>query len=462
MITTNPTAGPRGPGRTWRVGTLTYTAPGLAVLFGWLLWGDFAWSMRDRTVGPVLQVMLKKYDASDTLTGILIGSLPLGISMILSPIVSYLSDRHRGRWGRRIPFLLAPTPFAVLAMIGLAFSPVCGDILHRTLGTHSPGAVTSVLIVLGVLWTLFEISTMIANAVFTALSNDVVPQSVMGFFFGAFRGLSLFAGIVFNAWFFEKSKTHYAWIFGGMGLLYGIGFTLMCLNVREGDYPPPPPATAHSLSGFLRAAKQYFSDCFGHSYYWWFYAATALSWMAFMPFNLFNYYYAEQLRLDFATYAHCNALAYTLSLILALPLGILADRVHPLRLGLVVQFLYILTTITGGLLVHGPTSFAVVLVTHAVLSGTWMTATASLAQRLLPREEFAQFASAAGIITSLCGMIPGPIVGCFLDRTGHHYRETFFMSAGLAIAAFVAGIVLYRKFLALGGTKAYVAPLGSD
>ena len=34
------------PKNKWSVGTLTYTAAGLAVLFALLLWGDFAWSMK--------------------------------------------------------------------------------------------------------------------------------------------------------------------------------------------------------------------------------------------------------------------------------------------------------------------------------------------------------------------------------------------------------------------------------
>ena len=74
------------PGKTWKAGTLTYTTTGLVVLFSWLLWGDFAWSMKDRTMGPVLQILLHKFSASDTLTGLLMGSLPSTISMILTPI----------------------------------------------------------------------------------------------------------------------------------------------------------------------------------------------------------------------------------------------------------------------------------------------------------------------------------------------------------------------------------------
>ena len=144
--------------KTWRAGTLTYTTAGLLVLFSWLLWGDFAWSVRDRSVGPIVQLLLKKFHVSDTMAGLLMGSLPAIISVVLTPIVSYKSDRHRGRWGRRIPFLLAPTPFIVIGMVGLAFSPGIGAVINQTLGPRSPGADCCILAFIGISWTLFEVA----------------------------------------------------------------------------------------------------------------------------------------------------------------------------------------------------------------------------------------------------------------------------------------------------------------
>jgi MFS family permease len=448
------------PHKIWHAGTLGYTTSGLIRLFCWLLWGDFAWSMRDRTVGPVLQMMLKKFSASDTLTGILLGSLPLIISMILSPVISYKSDNHRGRWGRRIPFLLIPTPFIALAMVGLAFSPLFGESLHRILGSHSPGLNHATLLFFALFWTIFGVSTVVANAVFGGLINDVVPEPVLGRFFGAFRALSLIAGIAFNYWLFGKAEVEYFWVFLGMGTLYGVGFSLMCLKVKEGQYPSVPSAGRNrGVGAFLVAAKSYFKECFGISYYWWYYAASSLSWMAFMPFGLFNYYYATSLKMDSDTFGKCTALTFVFSLLLAYPLGVLADRLHPLRLALIVQSIYVLMTLLAGMLVNDATSFGIALVIHGVLSGTWMTAAASLGQRLLPKENFAQFSSAGGIIGSLCGIVAGPAAGLFLDRVvDHDYRYTFFMNSGMAALAFVAGLVLYRKFIALGGPKNYVAP----
>ena len=445
--------------KTWSAGTLVYTTGGLVVLFCWLLWGDFAWMMKERSVTAVVQLMFTAFHASDSLNGVLISSLPQAIGLILGPIIAYKSDRYRGRWGRRIPFLLVSTPFVVLSMIGLAFSPVLGRHMDHALGVHSPGLDSVVLILMGLFWTFFGFATIVANSVFGGLINDVVPQEVIGRFFGLFRALSLLAGIGFNYWLIGKAESHYVGIFIGLAALYGIGFTLMGLMVREGEYPPPPPpGPKRGIVGFFEAAKGYFKECFGIPYYWWFYAAMALSWMGFLPVNIFSIFFAKSLHMDMGDFGKCVALTFAISLVLAYPLGVLADRFHPLRAGLVVQGAYVLVALWGGLYARDSFTFSIVLVAHGVISGCWMTVTASINQRLLPREQFAQFSSAAGIVSSICAVMVGPVVGGFLDCTGSVYRYTYLITCGLQILALICGFVLYLKFMALGGPKNYVAP----
>lgn len=449
---------PAGQKQRWRIGTISYTTGGLVLLFFWLLWGDFAWSMKERSIPAVLQLLLKRFDASDLLTGLLIGSLPGVLVLILGPVISCKSDRHRGRWGRRIPYLLAPTPVAVLAMVGLAFCPVLGKQLHAWLGEHSPGVGGSTLILFGVFWTLFEFASITANAVFGGLINDVVPTPVLGRFYGLFRALSLGAGMIFNYWILGKAEQHFMEIFIGLAVLYGAGFTMMCFKVKEGRYEPPPAVAPGVAGGFVKAMRGYVKDCFGQSYYRWYFVAMALMWMAAIPPTLFGVYFAKSIQMDMTVYGKCYALMYLISLALAWPLGLLADRFHPLRVGLGATMLFMLVTLWGGFFARDAWSFGLAIVAQGVCAGTWMTSTASLNQRLLPRARFAQFASAAGIVTGLGTISISPGVGLLLDKSGHDYRLIFLASAVLAFGSLAAGCVVHRRFMRLGGPLHYQAP----
>lgn len=451
----SPRAGTR---KIWTAGTLAYTTGGLVILFCWLLAGDFAWSMKERSVMWVVQLLIKKFEASDMISGLLIGTLPQALALVLTPIVSYRSDRHRGRWGRRIPFLVIPTPIAALSMVGLAFSPEIGASLHGALGEVSPGYNQSILIAFAFFWTVFEVATVIANAVFFALINDVVPKAVLGRFYGMFRAVGLIVAMAFNFWLFGKAETHYTWIFIGIGILYGVGFTTMCFKVKEGEYPPPPPVQPSRAGGWVAAVRTYFRECFTRPYFLWIYASVMLSWMAIHMVNLFNLFFARSVNMSMDTYGKYLAATFMISFVLSYFLGILADRFHPLRLGLVLMGLFAVVTFVAGLLAQDASSFGVALIAYGVFSGSWQTATASLTLRLFPQARFAQIDSARGLVQSFGLMIVGPAMGAFLDLTGHNYRHVYLASAGLAVLALLTGLVVYRNFQRLGGVKHYVAP----
>ena len=130
-----PEASQPGAKKTWSNGSLTYTLGGLLVLMLLLLGGDFAWSMRERSVQPLFQILLRKFEASDFLTSLLIGSIPACITILVWPVVSVWSDRTRTRCGRRIPFLFFPTPFIFGAMVGLGYAPEIGVWVQKLVGS---------------------------------------------------------------------------------------------------------------------------------------------------------------------------------------------------------------------------------------------------------------------------------------------------------------------------------------
>jgi len=452
------TAVPRGR-RLWTVGTLTYTAAALAAVFGWMLWGDFAWQMRDRSILPAMQLMFKKYDASDMLVALLFSSVPLTLGLLTGPFICYLSDRHRGRWGRRIPFLLFTTPFIVAAIVGLAFSPQMGALAHRWLGA-AVGANAAVLCFLGLFLVIFEFACGVANMIFGGLVNDVVPQALIGRFFGLFRVVSLLAGIVFNYWVFGKVETHFIWIFLGVAVLYGVGFTMLCLKVKEGDYPPPPPAPTEKDLGkrFLFAAKSYLKAGYGHSYYLWFFAATILAPLALVPANLYNLYYAKSLHMSMDLYGKYLSYSFMVSICLSYPLGALADRFHPLRMTIVTLALYMCVMLASALYAVDAQSFGLALMAQSVLAGCFYTVSLSLSQKLLPWNRFAQIGSAGGTIGCLIGIGFAPALGVFLDQTHHTYRYIYYVGLVIGALGLLANLVLHHKFVALGGPRNYVAP----
>lgn len=444
--------------KTWSIGTLTYTRTQLIILFSWLLWGDFAWSMKDRTVGPVAQLIIKKLGATDLLMSLFLVAVPAAIGIILGPVISFRSDRTRTRWGRRIPYLAVTVPFAALSMIGLGFSPAIGRALHGAFGLQgmTPNQVT--LITFGLFWVVFDIATVAANAVFGALINDVVPREFLGRFYGLFRALSLIAGMIFNYKLLGLAEAHFTMLFLAVGTLYGLGVSLACLKVKEGKYPPPDDSADGQVPKGIYAAKVYARECFTHPYYIWLIATSVVAGLVFMPFNLYSLPFAQSLHIGMKTYGKYLALTYFISLCLSYALGYLADKFHPLRTGIVAMSIYALVSLWGGFYAVGADRFAIFLVVHGVLSGCYFTCTASLGQKLFPRLRFAQFASAAGLMASITNMVFAPVVGRVLDISGHNYRLTCDIGFVLGVIAVLLLTVVYRYFVKLGGMTAYEAP----
>ncbi len=444
--------------KLWRVGTLVYTTPALVLLFVWLIGGDFLENMRERGMQPVVQLLLKKFEASNLLVGLLLGSLPTAIGMILSPVVCMMSDRHRGRFGRRIPFIAIPLPFAVASMIGLAFAPAMGAAMHNWLGPASPGLNACALAAFVVMWTIYDIASVVGSAVFGGLVNDVVPQEVIGRFYGLFRASSLLAGILFNYYLLGHAEEYYFWLLISMALLFGIGYGLICWKVREGEYPPPEPLPPHGKFAFFAAFRLYMKECFTQPFYILFFFMRTIGMLAFGPFNAFAIFYAKSIGLDLGLYGKFTALTYGISLALTYLLGSLADRFHPLRLGIVFLTIYSSVALGGWFFSDSHGAFLFFYVAHGVVSGAFMTGTAALQQRILPRDRFAQFASAGGILGSLGFMVMQPSVGLILDLTGKNYRITFLMNAVLALLALALFVWFFKKWKARGGDTSYTAP----
>jgi hypothetical protein len=479
-----PEAPAPGKPKVWKVGTLTYTTGGLTVLFLWLLFGDFAWAMRDRSIVGIASWYLSSLKVPNLWFGILMSTFPGAVALVLGPIISYKSDRHRGKWGRRIPFLMATTPIAAFGMIGIAVTPhiagwlhglgradnALGVRLHQWAGDSGLGAnllsaleneMLVAVLCFSVFWAAFEFATIASQSVFGGLINDVVPQALLGRFYALFRAVSLIDGIIFNYWIMGKVPDHFTLILATIGAFYGSAFMWVCLKVKEGDYPPPPPVDPtkkSGLKGFVEGVRTYRRECFSHSYYLRVFVLIMTATMCFIPINTFAIPYAKSYGVDMNDYGNRLAFIFTVSLCLAWPLGWLCDRFHPLRVVIVSLVAYLGVMLFGVFGVHNAPTYLTAYVLHGVISGCYYTSVASLGQRLFPREKFAQFASAALLFAAPLHMSLAPLVGLIIDHTGNVYRHAFTVGAILVALAILSFWSVYTRFQKLGGPKHYVAP----
>jgi maltose/moltooligosaccharide transporter len=473
-----PDAEPQPPDYTnaeekiFHVGTLTYTKAALAVLFFWLLWGDFCYTVMEGVTGPIMQLKFNELGASNMQIGLILSTIPAIVYAGLNPIVSFKSDRHRGRLGRRIPFILATLPFLVICLIGLGFGAKIGFWVHHRLGlgaTPNSAALWTIAVIL-VAFTFFN---SFVTSVFWYLFNDVVPEVLLARFMSWFRLIAMLSASLYQFCIFRFADTHTAAIFVGAALLYLVGFGLMCLNVREGKYPPPPPYV-NGRSGLRGAIASYGKECHSHSLYWYMWMATFIGSIGGAGAGAFGLLFLKSIGLDNARIGYLNGTSNVAVAVLILGSGWLADRIHPIRvvrIGVILQLLLVLPASLIWIVWH-PSPAMAFWVSMAIALG--LTAPVSalvgvwdppLLMRLFPRERYGQFCSANAIWRAAGGIIGGLLTGVFLDFIARRIgRERAYLYIPVwqiifAVPGLVLFLLMYNRWKHHGGDESYMPPM---
>jgi MFS family permease len=387
----------------------------LLVLCALLLVGDLGWSLRERSVQELFKMRLLDFSRDATLLNFLIGAMPALIAVGLGPPVGAWSDRTRCRFGRRIPFVFASAIVATAGMLGMAFS--------------------TGLATLALSWIVFEIATIVGNPLFLALVNDTVPRPVIGRFFALFRIVSLATGAGFFALFFHNDA---AAMFQPLLTLVAVAclgcMLLVCWRVRE------PPHVAVPAAGWWPRRE-------APGRWWRLFAAVAVGAVAVLPININALNACAQFGADAGDFGRAIASTYAISAVLAWPMGWLADRFHPLRVGTVALAAYAACMLGAWQLVEGRTGFIVALVAHGVLAGCFLTGTVSLLPAVLPRGRFSQLAAVSASVTAVLVVIAAMGLGALLDATGRDYRLLYPAGALAAACGAVLWCSLWRRSL---------------
>jgi MFS family permease len=295
-------------GKMYYVGTLSYSKRSLIVLFAWMLWGDFCFTLMESVVGPILPLKLQSLNASNFVIALIMSTFPGILNVTICPWVSFRSDRHRSKWGRRIPFIIYTLPFLTLFLVLLGFSEQIATWVHviafAKSGMFSVTAVT--VFIIGLFMVGFQFFNMFVGSVYWYLFNDVVPDHLIGQFLGLFRVVGGLAGMLFNWFILQYARTHMTEIFVGAAVLYAVGFGMMCFRVKEGEYPPPPEYV-EGRQGFFAGLKTFFVECFSLRFYWFMFGVETF-WAMAGCVGIFSIFFIENIGLTLKQFGHIAAI----------------------------------------------------------------------------------------------------------------------------------------------------------
>jgi len=449
-------------GNIYTAGTLRYNRAGLAVLFGWLLWGDFAFTFFEAIFSRFMPLYLKDLHASNTLIGVMTGSLAGLVNVFLLPGISLWSDRCRSRFGRRIPFLLVVSPVTVTALVLVGFAPEIGAWLHRCciapweLPVSSQTVVLTVLCLCVVIYHLFN---MVLVNVFNWLLRDVVPQRVMARFLSSFRVVGTGATFAFLWVVFPHILDFRKAVCAGIGAFYLVAFMLMCLRVKEGAYAVPPVRAKGSWT-FLKSFGGYFRDCLALPIYRYFFVVYVLVVAATISATPFLTLFArESLHLSMEDVGRIFAWGALASALVFFPMGWLCDRFSAMRVTFVSLIGCAIASLIAFFLVHDRTDWLVYSILAIVPTVGWNLGSMAVSMSLFPKAEFGQFSAGLNVF-GYGGIILGNyLVGRYLDWTGSDYRLVFVWSTVFFGLALVPMAAVYRLWIWHGGPDHYVAPL---
>jgi Na+/melibiose symporter-like transporter len=458
-------------GKPYHCGTLSYTKAGLFVLFAWLLWGDFCFTMMEAVVPSIMPLKMKALGCPNWLMGAILTTAPGIISMTVGPYVSFKSDRYRSRWGRRIPFILFSMPFLCICLALLGFSDDICALLRRNsqfLEQYAPSTITIVMVAFFLI--MFKFFDMFVNSVFWYLFNDVVPVQFLSRFMGAFKIVGTGASALYNCFIFRYAETHMREILVGAALLYFIGFGLACLMIKEGQYPPPSDKERDQSKGF-RGLLTFFRESFSHKFYWFRFFSTAITAIAFAisPFNIF---FNQEMGLSLAQIGYIAGLSSVIQMSAMYLMAIFVDRWHPIRIcaygaiftavGTAISMVWLFVTIPGVYFFWMNMGNAFI---GAFLSALLGVAALPCEMRIFPKSRFGQFCSAQAMLRNSFTVLAGIMAGLFIDTikvfcngSDFAYRFKFvWLTIFIGLGA-IFMTCAYREWYRLGGDKHFHPP----
>ncbi len=456
-------------GPDFSVGTLKYTGWGMVVVFLWLFWGDMVFQLSESVFPNSIGLQLDRLDVPKEWIGYLTRTAGAMIGMVMVPVIGFRSDRTRSRWGRRIPYIWWTIIPVSVSLAALGFTDDIGAWIRASDWPARLGIkpITMIIAVVGTMILLFTVSNMFVSQVWFLLLRDVVPNTYIVRFMSLFGMVATTMNITWNAYFAERVETHTRWLYLGAAGLYLLGFTIICLMVKEGEYPPPEKVDQREslLKRLGKATKLYFTQSFEHPLILMVYAGQAifvisLACQAYQQLYLVRY-------LNFSLKAQAQYWMWQCVgvLIIKFPIGWTIEKlIHPMRstlysslLLLPVPWLYFFVADYkfAGFFLPAYAVWVLINIYQCPLTQYYYLSIYPLQTKLFPAQQFGQFMSAYSMVGSLIGIFAGVAGATFMGWTNRKFGQygnglNLVWQGVFALIAFVVTWVTYRYWKLYG------------
>ena len=434
----SPPAGVNVPEPLYSVGTLVYNKRQLFILFFWLMWNNVGFNLVE-DISTLNGIMMRDFGATFTQMALL-GSLGGFIGPFINPWISTWSDRHRGPHGRRRPFIFATVPLFAVTTMTMPFMPDLFYYLQQfpsmvRFFSHIPMNGPAFLIgVCGFFAGLFN-AAFLTSACY--LAWDVVPEKVMGRFNSIGANVGMLVAFVWSFWIYGQAQHHMKAVYLGVGSVSLVIYLISVWKVKEGEYPPPDE---HKKGGVLAPIRAYIVECYSEGYYLWIFVGTLLFQLGngggWYQFNYLHY----DLGMELGTLGWADGWGRLITagfgLLLGFYVGIMTDRLKPVRLLGPIILLMMLAPLWGYFNVHDKQSYLILVCMKNVLGFVYGIILGAFTVEVFPHDKLGQFCSAQAVFYQFICNLTAPLVAMLFDhlknnRLGFLWMAFFYALSGL-------------------------------
>lgn len=463
--------------KIYECGPLRYTMAGVVMTVGLLILGFCSLRIASNTMSSLMPLRLKELGASDFTIAFIMTSIAGVLNFTVCPMISFKSDRYRGkRWGRRGVFILGSLPVLSAMLLCFAVSGPAGEAAARILrpwAEMTPATVTIVLI--GIIMFIYQFFYMFPASLLYYLYNDVIPAQFVARATGLVQVALTAVAALFDFFFFRHALTHFSALLIAAAIIYTIGMGAMCLLLKEPQLPPLNPQEQRQSRG-ISGLKTFFRESFSHRIYWFSALGGAFTAVGVGIGTFLIFFYRDSMGLDLAQIGKLNAVygivATAAGMVAAFALSVFVDRWHPCRVfvyGTMLQLLFPLINWKWLFFTPSPQVFFTIFLAGFMISLFFANITALAAMprlvRTFPKSRFGQFCSAQAILRSICVLLMGLVLGLVIDfgrkigGVGENvYRYLWCWRFLWAVLGAFFNFMMYRVWMQLGGDVGYKAP----